>query len=175
MKKAFSICLPLLMAGLTVLSQHQPTAYTSIQLLQADIPQLMQRSNVPGLSAALIRDGQLVWAESFGVADADTRQPVTNSTVFEAHALSMPLFAYAVLRLVDEGRLDLDASIVRYLGKDVIPCSDRRIRLVTPRMLLNNTSGLRFQELNGEGELAIGFTPGERWEYSQPGSPGWER
>src|ERR1700728_3566839 len=79
-----------------------------INKLQTDIPLLLEKSDVPGMSIALIRDGRVVWSKGFGVSNAVTRKPVTTNTIFEAASLSKPVFAYAVLRLVDEGKLNLD-------------------------------------------------------------------
>ncbi|MGH7595410.1 MAG: serine hydrolase, partial [bacterium] len=72
-----------------------------IACLEQRIPQLMQDGDVPGLSIALIRDAKLAWHHGFGVKNAETKAPVTDSTVFEAASLSKPVFAYAVLKLVD--------------------------------------------------------------------------
>ena len=70
---------------------------------------LMARAGVPGLSMAVVRGGRVAWSGAFGVASAVTKTPATEETIFEAASLSKPVFAYAVLRLADEGRIDLDA------------------------------------------------------------------
>ena len=88
----------------------------AIESLKKDIPDLMKSADIPGMSVALIHNGKLVWSDVFGVANAATRQPVTAATVFEAASLSKPVFAYGVLKLVDEGRLDLDTPLNKYLG-----------------------------------------------------------
>jgi CubicO group peptidase (beta-lactamase class C family) len=72
-----------------------------IARLERSIPRLMEAGNVPGLSIALIRDAELVWHKGFGVRNTATKSPVTDDTVFEAASLSKPVFAYAVLKLVD--------------------------------------------------------------------------
>src|SRR5437773_731069 len=71
--------------------------------LEQSIPPLMKEADVPGLSLALVRDGELVWQHSFGVKNSKTKEPVTDGTLFEAASLSKPVFAYAVLKLVDSG------------------------------------------------------------------------
>ncbi|HEX4373969.1 MAG TPA: serine hydrolase domain-containing protein, partial [Puia sp.] len=90
----------------------------AIAKLQKDIPQLLEKSDVPGMSIALIRNGKLVWSGAFGIANANTKKPVTENTNFEAASLSKPVFAYAVLKLVDEGKLDLDTPLNKYLGNN---------------------------------------------------------
>ena len=83
--------------------------------LTALIPQLMEAGDVPGLAIGLLRDDQLIWQHGFGVADAGTRRPVTRETVFQTASLCKPVFAYAVLKLVEAGELDLDRPLTSYL------------------------------------------------------------
>ena len=85
--------------------------------LEEVIPRLMKEGYVPGLSIAVIRNGKLAWNYGFGVKNAETKEPVTEDTVFEAASLSKPVFAYAVLKLVDSGQLDLDTPLVKYLNR----------------------------------------------------------
>src|ERR1700680_179106 len=107
---AFTFLL-VLAANLHSHSQQVPLANMSIARLEKDIPRLLKESDVPGLTIALIRDGRLVWSGAFGLANADTKKRVTPNTVFEAASLSKPVFAYAVLKLVDEGKLILDTPL----------------------------------------------------------------
>lgn len=72
------------------------------------IPELMNQSGVPGLSIALIEDGKIAWIGSFGVKNVTTGDKVDDRTVFQAASLSKPVFGYAVLKLVDQGKLDLE-------------------------------------------------------------------
>src|SRR4051794_3879551 len=72
---------------------------------------LMNTAEVPGLSIATIDDGKIGWIGSFGVKDTKTAERVDAQTVFPAASLSKVVFAYGVLKLVDEGKLDLDAPL----------------------------------------------------------------
>src|SRR6185312_9929495 len=120
----------LVLAGLHANSQAKPTAQEAIEKLRKDIPDLMDKADIPGMSIALIHDGQLVWTGSYGVMNADTRKPVTAETVFEAASLSKCVFTYGVLKLVDQGKLDLDVPLTKYLGNNYdVP--DERINLIT--------------------------------------------
>src|SRR3954468_14794466 len=74
--------------------------------LERQIRELMRAGDVPGMQIAIV-GGQSDFAMAFGVRDAATGSPVTDDTIFEAASLSKPVFAYAVLRLVDAGTLDL--------------------------------------------------------------------
>ena len=139
----------------------------TIAALQKRVPALMKEATVPGASLALIRDGKTYWLKTFGVRDAKTGQPVTDETIFEAASLSKPVFAYGVLKLVEQGRLDLDAPLSRYLPKPYIE-GDARIEKITARYVLSHRTG--FPNWRGRGNpLAIRFLPGERFSYSGEG------
>jgi CubicO group peptidase (beta-lactamase class C family) len=147
-----------------------PAPEEVINKLQTDIPQLLEKSDVPGMSIALIRDGRVVWSAGFGVSNAVTRKPVTTNTIFEAASLSKPVFAYAVLRLVDEGKLNLDTPLNRYLGNNYDVVNDDRINLITARRVLSHTSGFpNWRDNDGTKTLLIHFNPGEKWSYSGEG------
>src|SRR5580658_5993079 len=147
-----------------------PAPEEVINKLQTDIPQLLEKSDVPGMSIALIRDGRVVWSAGFGVSNAVTRKPVTTNTIFEAASLSKPVFAYAVLRLVDEGKLNLDTPLNRYLGNNYDVVNDDRINLITARRVLSHTSGFpNWRDNDGTKTLLIHYNPGEKWSYSGEG------
>jgi len=92
------------MAGFAQSAALKPADRAAIDRLNKDIPKYMQLAQVPGLSAALIRNGQLVWFKNLGVTNHDTKQPVDEQTIFEANSLSKPVFAVSVLTLVDQGK-----------------------------------------------------------------------
>lgn len=131
------------------------------------IPRLMKEGDVPGLSVAIISDGKLLWHRGFGVGSAATKEPVTDDTIFEAASLSKPVFAYAVLKLVDAGKLDLDKPLSQYLDKPYIENEDR-LSLITARRVLTHTTGLPNWRPRGQA-LKIILPPGERFSYSGEG------
>ncbi|HYG81980.1 MAG TPA: serine hydrolase [Pyrinomonadaceae bacterium] len=134
--------------------------------LEKLIPQLMRDGGVPGLSVLLIQDNKVFWQRSFGVANAETKQPVAADTVFEAASLSKPVFAYGVLKLADAGKLDLDAPLVKYLPGAYVE-NDGRLNQITARMVLSHRTG--FPNWRRGDRLKINFTPGERFSYSGEG------
>jgi CubicO group peptidase (beta-lactamase class C family) len=149
---------------------YQLPVTAAIDQLKRDIPQLMEKADVPGLSIALIRNGKLVWTGAFGFANADTKKPVTKETIFEAASLSKPVFAYGVLKLVDKGKLDLDTPLNKYLGNDYDVVNDPRINLITARRVLSHTSGFpNWRSDQNVKILPINFTPGEKFSYSGEG------
>src|SRR6266480_240116 len=88
-----------------------------------DVRQLISDARVPGLSMAVIRDDGTVEVTAAGVRNTHAGTPVDAQTVFDAASLSKPVFAYALLRLVDAGVLSLDTPLSRYVpdyvSKDV--------------------------------------------------------
>lgn len=137
-----------------------------IAQLEQSIPVLMKEGEVPGLSIAIIRDGKVVWQQNFGVANSATKQIVTDNTIFEAASLSKPVFAYAVLKLVEKGKLDLDTPLVKYLSKPYVE-NDERAAKITARMVLTHTTG--FPNWSFNQPLKTQFDPGERFSYSGEG------
>lgn len=103
----------------------------------------MKYYNVPGVSIAVIRGGELEWARGYGIADMETGRPVNVETLFRAASISKPVTAAAALRLVARGTLHLDTAANRQLASWKIPDSeftDRRD--VTLRHLLSHSGGL---------------------------------
>jgi len=98
----------------------------------------MEESGIPGMSAAVAVDGRVVWAEGFGYADVENRVPVGAETKFRIASISKALTAAAVGRLVQEGRLDLDAPVQRY-----VPSFPRKRWPVTTRELAGHVAGVR--------------------------------
>jgi CubicO group peptidase (beta-lactamase class C family) len=140
-----------------------------VSKLEAGIPMLMQRDYIPGLTAAYIQDGKLVWQKNFGVANATTKAPVTDSTLFEAASLTKVVTAYTALKLVDAGQLDLDKPLNTYLGNNYDIGNDERIKLITARRVLSHSAGFPNWRNEGDSLLPINFTPGERFSYSGEG------
>ena len=138
-----------------------------ISQLEHDVPDLIKKGGVPGVAVAVIRGGKTTWVQGFGVKNAKNGQPVTPETVFEAASLSKPVFAYGVLKLIDQGKLGLDVPLTTYLPKPYID-GDERLSEITARIVLSHRSG--FPNWRGhDPSLKIYFTPGERFSYSGEG------
>jgi CubicO group peptidase (beta-lactamase class C family) len=142
---------------------------SSITRLEQIIPHLMAEGDIPGLSIALIRDGGVAWSRGFGVKNSETKDLVDDSTVFEAASLSKPVFAYAVLKLVDSGKLSLDTPLTKYLPGRYDVGDDPRLDQITARRVLTHTSGFPNWRPRGDTSLKIHFTPGDRFSYSGEG------
>jgi CubicO group peptidase (beta-lactamase class C family) len=120
--------------------RHEPRVARLRQQLEAD----RERLGIPGLSAAILEDGEVLWTEGFGYADVERRVPATPDTLYHIASVTKTFTAILVLQLVEQGKLDLDAPVSRYVPE----IKDDRVRI---KHLLSHTS---------EG------TPGERFSYN---------
>jgi HEAT repeat protein len=135
------------------------------------VPQMMEEHHVPGVSIAVISEGQVAWSKAYGVSDAASKTPVTGETLIEAASMSKPVFAILALQLADEGRLDLDRPLVEYGSELLVPNQADR-RRITARMALSHTAGFPNWRPGGEereGPLPLLFEPGTRFGYSGEG------
>jgi CubicO group peptidase (beta-lactamase class C family) len=140
---------------------------TSLANLERQISESMTKLRVPGLSVAIIRDARVAWTKSFGVRNSSTSVPVDDNTIFSAQSMSKPVFAYRVMKLCEQGVLDLDAPLTRYIS-DLFVKGDPRLKEITVRRVLSHTSGLPNWR-SKETPLAINFAPGTKWSYSGEG------
>jgi CubicO group peptidase (beta-lactamase class C family) len=98
--------------------------------------------HTPGLSIAVINDFEIEWAQGFGRRDTRSTDRVTTETLFQAGSISKPIFALGVMRLVQDGRLNLDDDIQRYLSSWRVPANEGWQPRITLRQLLSHTAGL---------------------------------
>lgn len=132
--------------------------------LERFIPETMRASDIPGVAIALIRDGDVVWMEGFGFANAITRQPITPDTLFEVASNSKVVTAYTAMRLVDQGLLSLDEPLNSYLTTPWLPPSEYR-DAITLRHVLSHSSGLGHSTTSRDNL----FAPGRGYSYSAVG------
>lgn len=160
-----------------------PTRYAdAIAQGRSVIDSLMEARAVPGLSVAVSVDGAVVWSEGFGFADLEQRVPVTPITKFRIGSISKSLTAAALGVLYEQGKLDLDTPVQRY-----VPAFPEKPKgAVTTRLLAGHLAGVRhyrgreFLLAERFPTVASGlaifqddtllFTPGSRYSYS---SYGW--
>src|SRR5439155_10273285 len=95
---------------------------------------------LPALSIALVDDQRIVWARGFGFADPKAKKPATAETVYRVGSVSKLFTDIAIMRLVEQGKLDLDAPVTKYLPdfKPVNPYD----KPITLRQLMTHRSGL---------------------------------
>ena len=131
-------------------------------ILLAEIPRLMEAAEIPGLSIAVVRGGEIYWTGAFGVRSTETGEPIDTETIFEAASLTKTITAAAALTLVEAGRLDRDAPLVDYLPYPKL-AGDERYKKITARLVLTHTTGLP-----NWGTRLI-REPGELYGYSGEG------
>lgn len=136
--------------------------------LESFVPPMMEREKVPGISVALIREARVAWTKGFGVKSLGDPKPVDADTIFEMASLTKPVFAYALMKLVETGKLDLDKPLSAYLPNFIpnfnkTPKQQERMNEMTARHLLTHTSGMvRYQK---DGTVGAPFIPGKHFEY----------
>lgn len=132
------------------------------------LPEMMKLARVPGVAIGYVENGKATWTGNFGVRNAETKTPVTNDTVWQVGSLSKPVFALAVMKLVEEGKLDLDRPLADYVPGDLIK-DEPRAKLITSRHALSHSTGLQNWRFQAGQNLQMSFAPGERWSYSGEG------
>ncbi|PXA78103.1 serine hydrolase [Caulobacter sp. D4A] len=144
--------------------------------LDDEIARLTTVGKIPGVAVAVIENGKVAHVTAMGVRN-QKGDPLTPQTVMYAASLTKTTFAYYVMMLVDEGKLDLDKPIAETLPKPLPDykayadlAADPRWRKITPRMLLTHSAGFpNFRWLNPDEKLDIKFEPGSRYAYSGEG------
>ena len=149
-------------------SPSSPFSSGRSEPIDAEARRLMRRESVQGLALAVIDGGQVVHVAAYGQRNVERDLPLTTDTVMYGASLTKTAFAYMVLQLVDEGRLDLDASVADLLPRPLPEyedytdlAGDERWRALTPRILLTHTSGFaNFRWLEDDQTPALPLTAG---------------
>ncbi|HEY6548453.1 MAG TPA: serine hydrolase domain-containing protein [Vicinamibacteria bacterium] len=150
------------------------------EAVEAAVSATMSRAGIPGASVAIALAGRLRFAQGYGTADLENGVPARAGTMYRLASVSKPITAAAVLKLVDEGRLDLDAPVQRY-----VPTFPEKAWPVSARQLLTHMGGVRHYRDDeptntlpcGDLPCALAFfkddplvvEPGTRYVYSTYG------
>jgi serine beta-lactamase-like protein LACTB len=130
------IVLPILCIPLSAHAADLPPA--KIEAIERLVKTFMSANQVPGLSIAVVADGELKWSNGYGVADVQNSVPAKATTMFQAASIGKTMTATAAMRLEDEGKLSLAADI-----RDDCPAFPPKRWRITPWNLLTHTSGIR--------------------------------
>jgi D-alanyl-D-alanine carboxypeptidase len=144
------------------------------------VQMLMRERNIPGAAIAVVKNGKTVKMQGYGVASVEFNVPATPETVFEIGSVSKQMTAAGILLLVEEGKINLDEKISKYL-----PNTPEAWKNVSVRHLLTHTSGIKsYSSLSGFElkrrlsrddfikELSpqpLDFETGSRYQYSNSG------
>lgn len=141
-----------------------------IDTLESFISNRMKDLNTVGMSYAFINKGKVVYSNVRGYANIDSKRKVTRKTIFESASISKSVFAYFVMKVVEDGKLDLDKPLFEYMEYADI-AYDERYKKITARMVLSHTTGFpNWREDYGkDSKLFLDFIPGSKFQYSGEG------
>ena len=133
------------------------------------VAELMSAAELPGLSLAIVENEKIVYQKATGFRNMSLQSPIDAETVFEAASLTKPVFAYAVCRLVDEGKFDLDRPLETYWSYPAISKATEKDK-ITARMILTHSAGFpNWRRPRNAEQLPVNFPPGDRFSYSGEG------
>jgi CubicO group peptidase (beta-lactamase class C family)/D-alanyl-D-alanine dipeptidase len=176
----------LVLVGLPVAASGQaPDVYgPAIKAVDAFVEQQVKEKKFPSLSIALVDDQKVVWSKGYGFRDRAGKEPATDKTIYRVGSVSKLFTDIAVMQLVEQGKLDLDASVSTYLP-DFKPVTKAEHKPITLRMLMSHRSGLireppignyfdpdepslakTVASLNG---IEVVYPPGTKEKYSNAG------
>jgi len=141
---------------------------------------VIKKNKIPSITIAIVKDGQIVKSQGYGLANVELNTPATPNTIYQSGSVGKQFTATLIMQLVKEGKLSLDDKISKYLKNT--PASWKNI---TIRHLLTHTSGIReYYDLNifnyrldySDAEILskiekipMEFKPGDQWSYSNSG------
>ena len=129
-------------SGKTPIVVSQEVASKELEKIAAESAALLTNSyETTSVQYALIDNGKLILSGQTGKNDIEGKQPLTKDTLYGIGSTSKVYTAAAVMKLVDEGKIDLDVPVVRYIPE--FKMKDKRYKRITPRMLLNHSSGIQ--------------------------------
>ncbi|WP_298914146.1 serine hydrolase [uncultured Algimonas sp.] len=158
----------------------QEVLASKLRAVETIIDAQLAKEAVPGAAFAIVADQDTVWRHTYGVQDLQTRRSVTDDTAFSICSVSKLFTGISVMDLVEDGRIDLDAPLSRYLGDDAGEGADD----VTVRNLLSHVSGLPRENADfwfnnafpDDGTLRANvsmredwYEPYDHWQYSNLG------
>ncbi|MEK6324554.1 MAG: serine hydrolase domain-containing protein [Acidobacteriota bacterium] len=176
MKWKSTLILPTLILALASTYVHADKLTNKVDVY---VKAQMEKSHIPGVSLAVVRDGKVVLAKGYGLANVELSVPATRDTVYELLSVSKEFTAAAILLLVEEEKVSLGETVPKYL-----PDSPAAWKDITVRHLLSHTSGITdytdirpfFEMIRQDAspeelmkpvkERPLDFAAGTRWRYS---------
>jgi len=147
-KRAILFSLSVLLCISPLSAQQKSLPLEKRAAIEKAVASFMSANSIPGLSAAVVLEGEPRWSQGFGMADLENSSPATSSTLFRLGSISKPISATAVLQLWERGKLDLDASVQKYC-----PEFPQKEWPITTRELLGHLGGIRHYHPDGKGDV----------------------
>jgi CubicO group peptidase (beta-lactamase class C family) len=119
-------------------SQQRPDRFK--EQLDPVIKQVMQQTNMPGFAIAVVENQRVVYSAGFGVRNLNSKEPISPSSLFHMASVTKPFVATSVMQLWEQGKIDLDAPVVKYLP--YFRLADERYKRITVRQMLSHISGM---------------------------------
>jgi len=130
-----------LILALAIAARAQSPASPYTERLDPILEQIVREQNLPGLAIGVVKDGRLVYSRGVGTMETGAaNKPVTPETLFHMASITKPFVATAVMQLAEQGKIDLDSPVTRYVP--YFRLKDDRYRLITVRQMLTHTSGM---------------------------------
>jgi CubicO group peptidase (beta-lactamase class C family) len=114
----------------------------ALDSLRAHIRRVMDSTRTPSISVAVARNGRIIWEEGFGLADVEHRTPATPTTLYSMASISKPITATGLMKLVEQGKIDLDRPANDYLGSAKITALAGSASDATVRRVMSHSAGL---------------------------------
>lgn len=124
--------------------------------LDKEIPSLMSKYKIPGAIIAVIKNGKVAFTNAYGYANIETGRRMSTADYCRVESISKSVTAWGVMKLVEQGKINLDTPVVEYLKSWEFPKSDFSTTRITTRHLLNHTSGLPL------GTIGVRYAPTEK-------------
>jgi CubicO group peptidase (beta-lactamase class C family) len=179
----------LLILAMVSVCLAQTVSQSAAKQIQPVVPELLERAHEAGLSVVLIENCAVTWHGDFGLADKARDKRVDPNTLFQFGSMSKTITAWAIMTLVQDGKLELDAPVNKYLKSWKLKSAEFNPDEVTVRRVLHHAAGLSISsvsgvdanaalpslvdELNGLGPskaaLTITEKPGTKFIYSGGG------
>ena len=120
------------------IAQTKPDRFK--EQLEPVIKKVMEQSNMPGFAIAVVENQKIVYSAGFGVKSLQTREPISDRSLFHMASITKPFVATSIMQLWEKGKIDLDSPVVRYLP--YFHVKDDRYASITVRQMLSHISGM---------------------------------
>src|SRR5258708_721809 len=134
-------------------AQDSKLAASKLTQIEAAISRFTAATHVPGLSVAIVENGDYEWAEGFGFADLENNVPASEHTLFRLASISKALTATAAMELWERGQLDLDAPVQKYC-----PSFPQKSWPISTRQVMGHLAGIRHYKSGSQDDPEVGNT-----------------
>lgn len=121
---------------------------TALQQLENDIHDLVAARRIAGLAIGMIQGGAIAYVNTFGVQNIETGVPLTKHSLFTTCSVAKTIVGTAIMQLIEQGKMQLDAPVVRYLP--YFKLDDLRYNQITIQQMLTHVSGMRSEAYAAE-------------------------